>query len=255
MCYKFSMNRFKIVGLLAFVCLFAVCRASIASAQEESSPFYAEISLELLSDYMWRGIQQYDGTSVQPEVVLAYDTAYGSLSGELFGHISAENSGPDDSIFNRDNFLELDPTIAYELEFELIRARAGATWFFFFDSAFFNDTAEFFLTVELDVLLSPSISAFHDYREREGQFYELSLSEPVPIDWFPNIEIAPYLLLGFSSNVEIYQDDGLNHITYGLQIAPDIGPLQLGISANYTSSIDNSVEDEFWFAASIIQVF
>ncbi len=222
---------------------------------EETSALSASASVSLVSDYMFRGFNLYDGTSVQPSAGLSYDTGFGALSGSLWAHISADD---DEQV---EKFFELDYTLSYSLEFEYLSVEAGHVWYTYPDEDDnLTDSNEIFGSFTLNdealgspLPLSPSFSVYHDYRLVNGQYYELGLSHSFDGECTGlGFELSPFIAFGFvSESTPLYQKNGLVQSTFGVSSTVPMGDaLLLGVSLSYTKEFDDYAVDEFWINTS-----
>jgi hypothetical protein len=224
-------------GLLSIAML-----ATPALANDELS---AEVSTGFLTDYIFRGRNLYDGTSIQPKVVLGYDagdagvftaTARGRFQGE--GGISAA-----------EKFNEVDYLLDYTYDLGTAALSVGHIFFTFPDSpSDWTDTNEVYAAIALDLPLSPKFTAYHDYDEADSQYYTLDLSNTVECPALGDgFNFTPYVQFGFASNADkVYVDDGLVHTTFGVTTDLSLGDIAVIPSLNYTAESDDVAENEFF---------
>lgn len=248
----------RIGSFLAVLSLLAVSISS-AQAEESKGPWAVDASVGLFSDYMWRGFNLYDGTSIQPALNVAYDSDWGQTSGNLWMHLSGENdNGPE-------KFTELDATIAHAITFEPLTLKVGAVWYTYpDDDDNIDNTGEFFGVVSLDdselngvFTLSPTVSVYHDYDEYDAQYYELGLSHAFATDALgEGFEVTPFVAFGFASNAEkYYADDGVVQATYGVSLNAQVGDLAVVPTIARTSEMDDNAKSEFWFGTNFTYSF
>lgn len=238
----------KFIYYVICICLAGITFTNASNA-EEADPFTVDTSLALYSDYMFRGFALYEGTSIQPSITGNYNTDYGTLSANLWMHVSAE-SGSDES-----KFTELDETLKYSYSFDDFTFALGHVWYTYPDKDDeFTHTAEFFGVIALnETPLNPVLSVYHDYKEYDTQYYELGFSH-IFEDCFEgsSTTVTSFVAFGFGSNAEkVYADNGLEQITFGTAMSVPVGSLSLAPSVNYTAKVDDNTVNKFWFGTAI----
>jgi hypothetical protein len=226
---------------------------SSATAEESESPFSVDFNTYIASDYMFRGQNLYDGTSVQPSVGVNYDSDFGTLSALGWAHFSAEGDRQEEK------FTEVDATLSYSYTFDPLTVSIGNSWYTYPRSKDeIDNTAEAFITLIFDdteyspFLLTPTVSVFHDYEEFDNQYYELGLSHTFEVGSDANpFVFTPFAAFGFASNAEkIYEDNGLVQITWGVSWEFESGDVSVVPNLSYTHKIDDNTVNEFWFGLS-----
>lgn len=244
----------KLVGAFLALSLFTVCPkvGQAEEAEEAEKALTLDNSVAFLTDYMFRGFNLYDGTSIQPTTTLSFDTGFGVISGNLWMHLSAEGDR------QAEKFTELDETISYAYTFGSLTAKTGFLWYTYPNSDDdINDTSEFFAGLSLDdsemspFSLSPSLTYYRDYREFLTSYFELTLSHEIETDAVgKGFNVTPYVTLGFNDGGAVYEDDGLEFIATGVSFAATLGDISLTPSLNYSFEIDDATTNEFWVSVA-----
>lgn len=250
------MNRSKVRYVACAAALMLSSVTSIALA-EDKSPLSAAISVGAFSDYMFRGFQNYDGASIQPQVTINYDTGAGTLSGGAWSHISAEGN------HKAEKLTEVDYNVTYSFAIEDTTLKLGHIWYTYPEDrdGVFVDTKEFFATIAYNdaetnpfIAMNPSLTVYNDYDFLSGgQYYELGLSHLIEYGagdkaW----NLTPYVTFGFASNSEkIYANNGLVQTTFGVSTTLPFGELTLTPSLSYTAESDKNTVNEFWFGTTV----
>ena len=237
--------------------LCSLCLSVSAHSQEEQeSAWSVDTSVDVFSDYMFRGLLLYEGASVQPSVSISYDTGFGSLTVSEWMHFSAETGRTE----NR--FTELDSTLEYSHSVGPFTLAIGHVFYSFSDygdGSDIADTSEIYTTVAVNTFLSPTFSFYHDYREFHAQYYELALSHEFNVagSTTEDITLTPSIALGFGSNTEnLYADNGgFDHITTGAALSMPLGTLSISPGLYYTFGIDDLVDSRFWFGTNLTASF
>ena len=139
--------------IVALVVLMALSAAGPAAALEVSGDAYVGVS----SKYLWRGfdLSPDDAFVVQPGA----DVSVGGFTVSWWGNIS-ENTG---------EMNEVDLILDYSADLgDLVSVSVGNI---LYDVDGLADTNEVYLGVTLNTLLSPSLTAYYDYDEFDGNYY------------------------------------------------------------------------------------
>ncbi len=211
--------------------------------------FSASANASIFTDYIFRGVNRFEGLSIQPSVGTTYTFSEGqAINASVWSHFSAETGdGP-----SRD-FSELDFTTFYDYQLGRTNISVGNT-FYSFSNDSFEDTGEVFVSAFIDFTLQPTLSWYYDYNAYDAHYYELAFSHPIIWPGFgEGFSIAPFVTFGFASSADkIYKDDGLVHTTFGVYFESLWGNLIVTPSLSYTAESDDAVSDELWFGVSIL---
>lgn len=240
---------------MLFRCLFAFTLTSLPQAlHAEDKNWALGVSVGFYSDYMFRGFNLYDGSSIQPSLSASYDTGYGTLSYSPWMHLSAEGDRQEEK------FTELDHTLAYTISADALTFKVGHIWYTYpKKSDGLPDTEELFATLVWDdsnvspFSLTPSLSVYHDYDLVDGQYYELGLSHNFNVKSLgEGFNVTGFAAFGFAGNSEaIYANNGLVQVTTGLSTTLNWGDIAVGPTVNYTFGVDDNTVDELWFGMSL----
>lgn len=254
---KICMNKSLFSSVFGFAWILA--QFSNCAAEDKTSPLSGNFSVGLYTDYMFRGFNLYEGGSVQPSLTGNYDTGHGTLSGSIWMH----TSGDDDSTSPK--FFEMDDTLSYSMNFQPITVKIGHIWYTYpRDSDDLDNTAEFFGTIVLDdselnpfLGLAPTLSVYHDYDLINGQYYELGFSHSFTCGSLGDgFNLTPFVSMAFASKEEeVYADNGLVQVTYGISSNLTLGDIAVVPSLNFTQEADDNTENEFWFGTSLAYNF
>ena len=246
---KSLMRTFAVAGLLASFVNFAQAEDS----SEPKKPWSVDLSTAFNSDYMFRGFNLYDGISIQPSVTANFDTGFGTISGNLWMHLSGEGDK------QAQKFTEIDESITYSLELEPVTLKTGILWYTYPDGDDdIKDTSEVFASVGLDdskwlpFALNPIFSVYEDYRVFDAWYYELGFSHTFECDCLgKGFSTVPYVTFGFASSAESeYADNGLEHVTIGTSFPLTTGDISVTPTLNYTFKVDDATVNEFWIGTT-----
>ena len=230
--------------LIAVFLLSSVITTSAAS-EEPASPVSLDSSVSFFSQYMFRGQPLYSGASIEPSLTANYDTGYGTVSANLWMHISGDSSR------QSERFTELDETIKYQNVYGPVTFSVGNAWYTYSDygdGTDIEDSAEVFGSALLDAPLSPILTVYHDWRALDSNYYELGFSHEISGLDANESTLVPFVAFGFASNSEkIYARDGLEQITTGAALNMTLADVSVVPNVNYSFKVDDNTVNQFWF--------
>jgi hypothetical protein len=126
---------------------------------------YGSASVDVLTNYVWRGQNLGDDGVVQPSIQSTKD----NLSLNIWSNYDLKR--------NRNN--EVDVTINYSVESEGISIDAGYIYYALKDA---DDTQEVYISAALEMYLAPTMTLYFDFDEGDGAFLVMSIGHDVAID-------------------------------------------------------------------------
>lgn len=217
------------------IALLMVVSSGVAQSVSVSSGFY--------TDYMWRGFNLYEGSSIQPSIDVSYELdGIGTLGANVWSHLSAEGSSR-----KEENFGEVDYTLSYTAPLEDVDLSFGHIWYTFpyEGGESIPESAEFYGSLSVPVTLNPSLSYYYDYDYFDNSYYELGLSHEFKVN--DSFSIVPVANFGFAADAEkVYADDGFVQTTFGLEMPVSLDNVSINPKVMYTRENDDLLESEFW---------
>lgn len=260
----FSRNTYSLSSLAALVVpgflAFGGPLVAPASAEEiKAEPAPAEeriwgvsTAVGIFSEYMFRGKNVYEGTSIQPSItpyVLVGEN--GTLSANFWLQVPGESAEPPE------RFNELDYTLSYDHDFDFMTLSAGHIFYTFpGDGGRITDTREYFLSASVPMVLNPSVTFYNDYDEAKYQYYTLTLRDEVEVPFVgEGASLTPYVTFGFATNANdgpiFYFDNGLEHIDVGASTNLPWGDVVFTPQVHFTFKVDDGTNNEFWFGLEV----
>lgn len=191
----------------------------------------------------------YDGASIQPSLTGNYDSGYGTLSANLWMHLTGDSGN------QAERFTELDQAIKYSNEIGPVTFSVGNFWYSYSDygdGSDIADTSEVVGSILLDAPLSPVFTYYRDYRELDADYYEIGLSHEFSGLDSNDTTLVPFVAFGFASNAEkVYEEDGLEHVTTGASLNMSVGDVSVVPNINYTFKVDDTTVNQFWFGMTL----
>ena len=177
--------------LIALTCLTAAAATAPALA---FGPLDIEAELPVYTKYVWRGMNLADDAVLQP-----------SLDIGLLGFTLGAWSNLDLTDINDTNgqFTEFDYTLGYELKLAIIKLGAGFLHYSY-PKHHFDDTTEFYLGAEINVLLSPSLAVYQDIDQHKGAYWAASVGHDFSMGETLNFKLTGGLGLGSESYIGGY---------------------------------------------------
>lgn len=136
--------------------------AGLATAEEIKAGGYA--SVDVMSNYVWRGLKSTPNMAVQPSVGITY----GAFSTNLWANYDAKT----------EKHTETDLTLDYGMTFDKISVNAG---YIYYALEGLNDTQEFYIAAGYSTLLKPKLTLYYDFDEGEGAFIVASVAHSFEI--------------------------------------------------------------------------
>ncbi len=233
-----NMNR--IIALTLFLTT-ALAMAMPLYAEEEKPT--ADLSVSLLSAYIWRG-QQLSKNSlvIQPSATFAYK----GFSANIWANYDTNLYKSIDTL---DNLTETDYTLSYEHDFGLVGAQMGYIYYAL-DQA--DDSQEFFASATLNTLLSPTVTVYREFAHYPSTYltFEVSHSLALPRDISLDMGLLGSAL--FSNDSAAYPDpDNPNDNYSGLHH----GKASMSMTIPFTSFLHDPVARYFTVTPELDWVF
>lgn len=230
--------------LLGAISAVALCIQPVIA--EESSDLSLGLTTDFNSDYMWRGFNLYDGTSIQPSLDANYNLgSMGNIGLNVWSHLSAEGGQG-----AAEKFTEIDYTAHWDMAFDAWSVSVGHIWYQYpRNSDDIEDSAEVFASISHDCAINPTLKVFHDYDQYDNQYYELGFSHEFETSALGDgFKTTPYVAVGFADNAEkVYDEDsGVTHVAVGTSFNFQTGDLTVSPNLNYSFKVDDATQDEFW---------
>lgn len=150
--------RIAVIGTIMMICAFA----GIGYAEGPKTSGYA--SVDVMSNYVWRGQKLTDSWAIQPAVGITY----GSFGANIWANYDVDLT----------EVTETDITLSYTRSWDKFTFGAGYIYYAF-DG--FDDTQELYLSAAYDMLLSPKITLFYDFDEGDGAFIIASIGHSIDL--------------------------------------------------------------------------
>ncbi len=206
------------------------------------APAYAQSvggEVALYSAYVWRGFDAAPALSVQPSAT----AGMAGLSLNAWAAIP---------VASRDKYEatdEVDLTLSYGRSFGIVRPVVGFIEYLYPNGPKdYTHTEEVFAGVGIDVLLSPTLTAYYDFGFNDAPYISLAVSHSVQL--MDALSLSPGLVAGVSG----YNDEfGFNDITASVDLNYSFGPAYAALRAGYAYAAERINPDHHaWWAGPAV---
>ncbi len=245
----------RIAGLTAAV-VTAVSAASATYAEdataaqgaepEASSPVSVSVSVDVLSDYIWRGTICNDNPVWQPSVSATYDAGdYGWVAASVWSSFDLTHKrGTANTSRRTAGLQEIDYTLSYGVELAGVGFEVGHIWYTYPNNNGSSDQDLYATVSYANPFVTPSASVYWNYSDSAGTdpstlYYSFGLSHDFALT--DALTLTPSASLGFGGNAwtKNVTDEAvgteLTDQTVGLSASYAVTDwLSLGAQVNYT---------------------
>ncbi len=186
--------RNKILASAISLIMVLLCAATVPAEEEKPT---ADLSVSLLSAYIWRGQElSKDSLVIQPSATFAYK----GFSANIWANYDTDLYR---TIEDLDNLNETDYTLSYEHDFGFVATEIGYIYYALDQT---EDSQEFFVSATLNTLLSPKLTIFREFAHAPSTYLTLEVSHSIELGHDISLDMG---LLGsalFSDDSEAYPD-------------------------------------------------
>lgn len=178
-----------------------VLALGFSAAYADEPKVSGSASVDVMSNYIWRGQKLSNSWVVQPSVGIAY----GSFGANIWGNYDSNRYEVTSSDSGHGEFSEVDFTMNYSHSIDKLTLTGGYIYYAF-DGG--NDTQEFYLSGSYDTLLSPALTVYYDYDEGNGAFIVASVKHSVSLPNDLALNLGAYASYNIRNKVMGLNDDG-----------------------------------------------
>jgi hypothetical protein len=170
------MKTFKL--FVVTILIMSMLSVSALYAAETEISGYA--SVDVMSNYVWRGQKLSDSWVIQPSVGITY----GGFDANIWSNFDSDWKG-EDTDDGQGKVTETDLTLSYSFSKDKFNFSAGYIYYALEGA---SDTQELFFSAAYDVLLNPALVLYYDYDEGQGTFiiasidHSFDLGQNIPLD-------------------------------------------------------------------------
>ncbi|NWF97336.1 MAG: hypothetical protein HXY52_00135 [Nitrospirae bacterium] len=189
------MKNLKITGRALIFIILLTLIVSIGRLQAEEVKTSGSASLDVMSNYVWRGQKLSNSWVIQPSVAIGY----GVFGANIWANYDS------DSIVDEGNghgeFTETDITLSYTRSMDKWTFSAGYIYYALNNA---NDTQEIYLMVSYDTMLKPTLTIYYDFDEGNGAFITASIGHTIEV------------MKGINWNIGVLASYNINNKVMGL---------------------------------------
>lgn len=153
---------------IMFITMVLVFCFSIGSLYAEELKVSSSASVDVMSNYVWRGQKLSNSWVVQPSVGITY----GSFDVNLWSNYDSDRAEATSKDTGYGEFTETDLTLNYNFSVNKFNFVTGYIYYAL-DGA--NDTQELYISTGCDILLKPALTVYYDIDEGNGAFIVASI--------------------------------------------------------------------------------
>ena len=180
--------------------------------KQEEDKVTGEIDLSALSAYIWRGQElSRHSVVVQPAVTASYK----GFSLNVWGNFDTRPYSATDAKYAA-NYTETDYTISYSKKFGILQVTPGYIYYGlgapYAGGTAALDSQEIFLTLGLDTILSPTLTAYKEIDHYRQWYFLLGVSHVFEFNKIISLKLAAsasYLLSADETTYAKYDSDSL----------------------------------------------
>lgn len=225
--------------------------APFTNVKSEAIEVSGSASVDVMSNYVWRGLKLTDGYAVQPSVGITHggfgvniwanwDSDVGDTAA-AFGTPGVKSAG---------EHTETDLTLNYTFSIDKLSIDLGYIYYALDSIA---DTQEIYVSAAYDVILSPSVTVYYDFEEGTGAYIEAAVGHSVEIQEGITLDLgasASYVIdnniVAIDKNGKEFSDFHNGQITASLTI-PITKNISIAPMIAYTTSLSDDAEDAMDF--------
>jgi hypothetical protein len=189
------MNGFRLSSLVVVLTMLI----SVGSSYAEGIKTSGFASVDVMSNYVWRGQKLSNSWVVQPSVGITY----GVLGANIWGNYDSDSKIDEGD--GHGEFTETDFTLSYTRTMDKWTFGAGYIYYALNNA---NDTQEFYVSAGYDMLLKPSLTVYYDFDEGDGAFILTSIGHSFEIAKDTNLNIGASAGYNIKNKVMGFDKDG-----------------------------------------------
>jgi hypothetical protein len=214
----------------------------------EEDKVTGEIDLSVLSAYIWRGYEQSrNSVVVQPAVTASYK----GFSLNVWGNLDTRPYSAADANYAA-NYTETDYTISYSKKFGILQVTPGYIYYGlgapYAGGTAPLDSQELFLTLGLDTILQPTLTAYKEIDHYRQWYFLLGVSHTIEFNKIISLKLAAsasYLLSTDETTYAKYDNNSLPTTDKYNNFHDGTASISLPIAVYKTLSVTPSVSYVF----------
>ncbi len=194
-----NLKRTTIVTVAAAVFLLGTGMTAFAEEAEKPS---ADLSVALLSKYVWRGFElSKDSLVIQPSLTVSYMGFGFNLWGNLDTDQDMELFGIDGGA----NWNETDMTLSYDNSVGMMGYSVG---YIYYALDGVDDSQEVYAAISLDTILAPTLTVYRDFNAFPGWYSTLGVSHSFPLSETIALDLGGHISYFSADDASTIADPG-----------------------------------------------
>lgn len=190
------MKKVRVSMIILMFLLQAVFTVSVFAAEPEVS---GTASVDIMSNYVWRGQKLTNSWVIQPSVGITYNG---------FGANLWSNYDSDSNIDEGDDHGEVSETdLTLNYSFSVDKWNFGLGYIYYALTGA-NDTQEIYLSTSYSTLLNPTLNIYYDYDEGDGAFIIASISHSLEVFKDISLDLGASASYNINNKVMGFDEDG-----------------------------------------------
>lgn len=157
----------KTLKLFVFA-MILTCSFSMGNTYAEETKTSGFASVDIMSNYVWRGQKLSNSWVVQPSAGITY----AGFDANIWANYDSDWTEAGSTETGHGEVTETDLTLSYSFSLDKFTFTAGYVYYALEGA---NDTQELFLSAGYDVILNPTLAIYYDYDEGQGAFIIASI--------------------------------------------------------------------------------
>ena len=174
---KFIFSLISVASFGAFAQEAAPVEEAPAMEQEKDYALSFSVDQTIATKYVWRGIVYNKNQVNQGAVTAGLDTDLGTFSANVWYNLDLHDENDEEL-----EFTEVDYTIAWEKEFDIMTLGAGVIHYDYPSETFGSATTDVYASVGLNIILNPSVTAYYDFDNVNGAYISFGAGHDFEIE-------------------------------------------------------------------------
>ncbi|MDP2158808.1 MAG: hypothetical protein Q8K68_13990 [Nitrospirota bacterium] len=159
-------------------------------------------SVDVMSNYIWRGIKVSNSMVVQPSVGITY----GDFAANIWANYDSDVAEwTSNNKTGHGEITETDITLSYTKSINKLTLSGG---YIFYAFEGYNDTQEFFVTASYDTLLNPALTVCYDFDEGNGAWVVASIGHTFSLPKDMSLKLRALASYNIENGIMGFDKDG-----------------------------------------------
>ncbi len=183
---------------LAVVLTLLISAGSLYAGETKTSGY---ASVDVMSNYVWRGQKLSNSWVIQPSVGITY----GGFGTNIWANYDSDKPEATSSDTGHGEFTETDLTLNYSFSVHKFNFVAGYIYYALEGA---NDTQEFYFLSGYDTLFKPTLTIYYDFDEGNGAFIAASIGHSFEVSKGIALNLGASASYNINNKVMGFDKDG-----------------------------------------------